>query len=94
MKLERVGLNSNKNEVRKEKNVKNNFTMTKFGLPKMQKGNLSKDVVSFGSPVGSEAEGLSDELLNMANKFFTIKMQNKVESLNLSVAASIVFYSL
>ena len=51
MKLERVGLNSNKNEVRKEKNVKNNFTMTKFGLPKMQKGNLTKDVVSFGSPV-------------------------------------------
>ena len=48
MKLERVGLNSNKNEVRKEKNVKNNFTMTKFGLPKMQKGNLTKDVVSFG----------------------------------------------
>lgn len=49
-----------------------------------------KKVIMFGS----EAEGLSDELLNMANKFFTIKMQNKVESLNLSVAASIVFYSL
>lgn len=51
MKLERVGLNSNKNEVRKEKNVKNNFAKTKFGLPKMQNGNLLKDVVSFGSPV-------------------------------------------
>ncbi len=51
MKLERVGLNQNKNEVRKEKNVKNNFAMTKFGLPKMQKGHLTKDVVSFGSPV-------------------------------------------
>lgn len=49
-----------------------------------------KKVIMFGS----EAEGLSDELLNMAHKFFTIKMQNKVESLNLSVAASIVFYSL
>ena len=51
MKLERVGLNQNKNEVRKEKNVKNNFAMTKFGLPKMQMGHLTKDVVSFGSPV-------------------------------------------
>ena len=51
MKLERVGLNQNKNEVRKEKNVKNNFAMTKFGLPKVKIGNLAKDVVSFGSPV-------------------------------------------
>ena len=43
---------------------------------------------------GSEAEGLSDKLFDIADKFFTIKMQNKVESLNLSVAASIIFYSL
>lgn len=49
-----------------------------------------KKVIMFGS----EAEGLSQELFDIAHKFFTIKMQNKVESLNLSVAASIVFYSL
>lgn len=51
MKLERVGLNLNKNEVKKEREAKNNFTMTKFSLPKMQKGNLLKDFVSFGAPV-------------------------------------------
>ena len=49
-----------------------------------------KKVIMFGS----EAQGLSEELLNIAYKFFTISMKNKVESLNLSVAASIVFYSL
>lgn len=49
-----------------------------------------KKVIMFGS----EAEGLSDKLFDIADKFFTIKMQNKVESLNLSVAASIIFYSL
>lgn len=51
MKLERVGLNLNKNEVKKEREAKNNFTMTKFSLPKMQKGNLLKDFVSFGAPI-------------------------------------------
>lgn len=49
-----------------------------------------KKVIMFGS----EAQGLSEELLTIAYKFFTISMKNKVESLNLSVAASIVFYSL
>lgn len=49
-----------------------------------------KKVIMFGS----EADGLSQELFDITHKFFTIKMQNKVESLNLSAAASIVFYSL
>ena len=49
-----------------------------------------KKVIMFGS----EAEGLSNKLFDLADHFFTIKMQNRVESLNLSVAASIVFYSL
>lgn len=51
MKIEKMGLNSNKNEVKKEREAKNNFAMSKFGLPKMQNGNLKKDIVSFGSPV-------------------------------------------
>ena len=49
-----------------------------------------KKIIMFGS----EATGLSNELSTAADEFFTIKMKNKVESLNLSVAASIVFYSL
>ena len=51
MKIEKMGLNPNKNEVKKEREAKNNFAMSKFGLPKMQNGNLKKDIVSFGSPV-------------------------------------------
>ncbi len=52
MKLERVNLNSDKNQVgRKKKNNKNNLTTPNFGLPKVQIGNLAKDIVSFGSPV-------------------------------------------
>ena len=51
MKLERVELDQNKNQVKKERKAKNNFTMSKFGLPKMQKGNLKKDIMSFGAPI-------------------------------------------
>lgn len=52
MKIERVNLNSNKNQVgRKKKNNKNNLTTPNFGLPKVQKGNLAKDMVGFGAPV-------------------------------------------
>lgn len=43
---------------------------------------------------GSEAEGLSEELKNFATKNLTIEMEKNVESLNLSVSASIVMYKL
>lgn len=41
---------------------------------------------------GSEAEGLSDELKKFASEILTLETNNKVESLNLSVSAGIVFY--
>ncbi|MCM1265916.1 MAG: RNA methyltransferase [Candidatus Gastranaerophilales bacterium] len=41
---------------------------------------------------GSEASGLSDTLVNFANKNLTIEMNSNVESLNLSVSASLVMY--
>lgn len=45
-------MSSDKNQVgRKKKNNKNNLTTPNFGLPKVQIGNLAKDIVSFGSPV-------------------------------------------
>ena len=44
--------------------------------------------------MGSEAEGLSEELKNFATKNITIEMDGNVESLNLSVSASIVMYEL
>lgn len=47
-----------------------------------------KTVIMFGS----EAEGLSVELKQIADKSITVEMNNSVESLNLSVSASIVMY--
>lgn len=43
---------------------------------------------------GSEAGGLSEELKNFATKNLTIEMDKNVESLNLSISASIVMYKL
>lgn len=43
---------------------------------------------------GSEADGLTQELKDFANKNITIEMNSSVESLNLSVSASIIMYKL
>ena len=52
--------------------------------------NIKKYIIMFGS----EANGLSNELINIADKNIILKMNNNVESLNLSVSASIVMYQL
>ncbi len=43
---------------------------------------------------GSEADGLSDELINFATKEVKIEMTSSVESLNLSVSCAVVLYKL
>lgn len=43
---------------------------------------------------GSEADGLSNELLNLSDEKITIKMAKNVESLNLGVSAGIIFYEM
>ncbi len=43
---------------------------------------------------GAEADGLSQELINFSTDKVTIEMDNKVESLNLSMSAGIIFYKL
>lgn len=43
---------------------------------------------------GSEAEGLSENLINFATKKVTIEMNSNVESLNLSISAGVVLYKL
>lgn len=43
---------------------------------------------------GSEADGLSDELINFATKEVKIEMASTVESLNLSVSCAVVLYEL
>jgi len=43
---------------------------------------------------GSEADGLSEELINFATKKVTIEMNSDVESLNLSVSVGIILHSI
>ena len=43
---------------------------------------------------GSEADGLSDELIDFSNKSVKIEMATNVESLNLSVSCAVVLYEL
>lgn len=43
---------------------------------------------------GSEADGLSESLINYATNNLTIEMNEKVESLNLSISAGLVMYKL
>lgn len=43
---------------------------------------------------GSEADGLSDELINFATEQVKIEMADNVESLNLSVSCAVVLYKL
>ena len=52
--------------------------------------NIKKYIIMFGS----EANGLSTELIKIADKNIILKMKNNVESLNLSVCASIIMYEL
>ena len=53
-------------------------------------GKIDKYIIMFGS----EAKGLSKELINISEKNIKLEMNNNVESLNLSVCASIIFYEL
>ncbi len=41
---------------------------------------------------GSEADGLSENLLSQADKIITIPMNNEVESLNLSISTGVILY--
>ena len=43
---------------------------------------------------GSEADGLSNELINFSTKEVKIEMESSVESLNLSVSCAVVLYNL
>jgi len=44
--------------------------------------------------LGNEAKGLSEEILQIAEKIISIPMLGKMESLNVSVSASILAYFL
>ena len=64
----------------------------------LPRASLSLKKVNITLPVlvmfGSEADGLSDELINFATKEVKIEMASSVESLNLSVSCAVVLYKL
>lgn len=43
---------------------------------------------------GSEADGITDELKDLATQHITLKMSEKVESLNLAISAGVIFYAM
>ena len=48
----------------------------------------------FALIIGNEGQGISDDILELCEDYLYIKMNNKCESLNASVAASILMYEL
>jgi len=85
----------NINEIKKNlinKGIKQ-FLATK---PALFQQSVSYEKINYNQPTaiffGSEAEGISDELANHADKFLFIPMEQTVESLNLSVSVSVVAY--
>lgn len=68
--------------------------ITCFGTSLNQAKNLSevKKANRFALCFGNEARGVSDEVLNLMDQNIKIEMKNDVESLNVSVASSIIMY--
>ena len=54
----------------------------------------SKDKKSYGLVMGNEGAGVSPEVLDMCDKYIYIDMNERVESLNVSIATSIILYEL
>ena len=54
----------------------------------------SKDKKRYGLVVGNEGAGVSNEVLELCDKYIYIDMNEKVESLNVSIATSIILYEL
>lgn len=81
------------------KTLKSGFKEFEFiaTLPKsehskyLQEYNFSENSILM---LGSEAFGLSEELKNMATENLTVEMAGSVESLNLSVSASVLMYKM
>lgn len=54
----------------------------------------SKDKKAYGLVMGNEGAGVSSEVLDMCDKYIYIDMNERVESLNVSIATSIILYEL
>jgi TrmH family RNA methyltransferase len=53
-----------------------------------------KDKTRYGLVMGNEGQGVRREILDMCDKYLFIDMNDKVESLNVAVATSILLYEL
>lgn len=79
------------------KDVKEIFSQHNFVATVVNhKDIVTPDKIDYSKPtvimLGSEADGLTDEAISLANTKTTIPMTKNIESLNLSIAASILFY--
>lgn len=86
-------------EIQKTQDLKNIFNDYEFIATALSKENnislkdcakLDKYVIMFGS----EAKGLTKDLTKIADKNIKLEMKKNVESLNLSISASVIFYEL
>lgn len=86
-------------KIKTSNDIKNHFPNHKIIATALSKDNnislkecseIGKYIIMFGS----EARGLSKELIEITDKNIKLEMTNNVESLNLSVSASIVLYEL
>lgn len=82
-----------------EKELKELFTTHKFIATALSKeNNISlkecKEIDKYIIMFGSEANGISENLTKITDKNIKLEMTNNVESLNLSVSASIILYEL
>lgn len=53
-----------------------------------------KDKNKYALIMGNEGQGVSEEILNLCDKYIYIDLNNDVESLNVSIATSILLYEL
>lgn len=53
-----------------------------------------KDKNAYGLVMGNEGAGVSSEILDLCDKYIYIDMNERVESLNVSIATSIILYEL
>ena len=75
----------------------NKHSEYKYYIADMNKGiNIKKinDISKHGIIVGNEGNGISDEIRNMDLDYVYIRQNNKCESLNVGVAASIIMHEL
>ena len=54
----------------------------------------TKDKKAYGLVMGNEGAGVSEKVLDMCDKYIYIDMNERVESLNVSIATSIILYEL